>query len=87
MRYVKAEMVLPDDLVRNIQKYIQGKYLYIPSQPQTRKKWGEDSGSRVYIQNRNEDIRNKYESGYSIQNLAQEFFLSIHSIRKIIYTK
>lgn len=28
MRYVKAGMILPDSLVREIQKYSQGEYLY-----------------------------------------------------------
>jgi hypothetical protein len=87
VRYVKAGMILPDSLVREIQKYIQGEYLYIPSQPEKRKKWGENSGNRELIQNRNEAIRSKYNSGYSISNLAEEFFLSVDSIKKIIYTK
>lgn len=87
MRYVKAETILPDGLVREIQKYIQGEYVYIPSERSTRKKWGENSGNREYIQKRNEDIRNKYKSGYAIINLAEEFFLSVDSIKKIIYSK
>lgn len=87
MNYVTAETSLPDNLVREIQKYIQGKYIYIPSQPEIRKKWGENSGSRDYIQNRNEEIRSKYKSGDTIPNLAEEFFLSVHSIKKIIYKK
>jgi DNA-binding NarL/FixJ family response regulator len=87
MRYVKAETLLPDSLLIEIQKYIQGEYIYIPSQTEKRKKWGENSGSRDYIQNRNEEIRSKYASGYKIKNLAEELFLSIDSIKKIIYAK
>lgn len=87
MKYVKIKTILPDNLVREIQKYIQGEYVYIPSQPETRKKWGENSGNLTYIQNRNENIRSKYISGYTIKNLAEEYFLSIDSIKKIIYTK
>lgn len=87
MKYAKIETILPSNLVREIQKYIQGEYIYIPSQLEKRKKWGENSGSRTYIQNRNEIIRNKYKSGFAIVNLAKEFFLSIDSIKKIIYTK
>lgn len=86
MRYVKAETILPDNLVREIQKYIQGEYLYIPAQPENRKKWGENSGNREYLQNRNEIIRSRYKSGDAITNLAEEFFLSIDSIKKIIYS-
>lgn len=85
MNYVKVESVLPEHLITEIQKYIQGKYVYIPCIPETRKKWGESSGNREYIKNRNENIRDKYKRGYTIKNLAEEFFLSIDSIKKIIY--
>ncbi|WP_432664328.1 CD3324 family protein [Wukongibacter baidiensis] len=87
MRYVKAETILPDNLVKEIQKYVQGQYIYVSSQQSTRKKWGEKSGSREFIRNRNQDIRKKHKSGYTIAELAEEFFLSIHSIKKIVYTK
>lgn len=40
MKYVKAEMILPDKLLKEIQKYIQGEYLYIPSELKKRKKVG-----------------------------------------------
>lgn len=87
MGYVKAETILPDHLVREIQKYIQGEYVYIPSEHTTRKKWGEKSGTRERIRNRNEAICNKHKSGYAIEDLSQEFFLSIDSIKKIVYNK
>lgn len=87
MNYIKAESILPEELLKEVQKYIQGKYLYIPCESQTRKKWGEKSGYRDYIQDRNEEIRCKYEEGYKIKDLAEEFFLSIDSIKKIVYAK
>lgn len=87
MGYVKAETILPDNLVREIQKYIQGEYLYIPSENTTRKKWGEKSGARQSIQSRNEAIRKKHRNGHTIENLSEEFFLSMDSIKKIVYTK
>ena len=87
MRYVKAETILPDSLVREIQKYIQGEYVYIPSENTSRKKWGEKSGHRDYIRSRNEEICSKHKNGYAIADLAEEFYLSIDSIKKIVYTK
>lgn len=87
MRYVKAETILPDSLVREIQKYIQGEYLYIPSQPENKKKWGEKTGNREYIRSRNEAICSKYKNGHAIMSLAEEFFLSVESIKKIVYAK
>ena len=87
VKYKKAASVLPDDLVKEIQKYIQGEYIYIPIKIEKKKSWGELSGIKVYIEKRNKDIRNKYVSGYKIKDLAEEFFLSIESIKKIVYSK
>lgn len=87
MRYVKAETLLPENLLKEIQKYIQGEYIYIPSEGSARKKWGEKTGSRDYILNRNKNIREKHEDGCSITALAEEFYLSTDSIKKIIYAK
>ncbi len=87
MGYVKAETILPDNLLREIQKYIQGEYIYVPSPPEKRKKWGEKSKSRDYIKARNAKILNQYIGGQSISNLAEEFFLSYSSIKKIVYKK
>lgn len=87
MKRARIETILPDNLVKEIQKYIQGEYIYIPYQLKKRKRWGEISGSRANIQARNEKIRSKYESGYKIKDLAGEFYLSIDSIKKIIYVR
>ncbi len=84
MKYVNAKVILPDSLVVEIQKYIQGRYLYIPCQTQSRKK---NKKSSNYIRYRNEDICKKYKSGYKIKDLAEEFYLSIDSIKKIVYAK
>jgi DNA-binding NarL/FixJ family response regulator len=84
MKYANAEVILPDSLVVEIQKYIQGGYLYIPCQPQSRKK---NRKSSNYIIFRNEDICKKYRNGYKIKDLAEEFYLSIDSIKKIVYAK
>lgn len=87
MKYVRVDSILPKSLIKEIQKYIQGEYIYIPSQPGTRKRWGDKSKSREYIDNRNSKILSKYISGYTISNLAKEFFLSESSIKKIVYKK
>ncbi len=31
MKYINAKILLPDELVKELQKYIQGGYIYIPS--------------------------------------------------------
>ena len=87
MKYVRIDRILPDDLVKEIQKYIQGEYIYIPSIPEKRKKWGEKSKSRDYLKARNAKILKQYIGGQSISDLAEEFFLSHSSIKKIVYKK
>jgi Mor family transcriptional regulator len=83
VQYINAEVILPDNLVEEIQKYIQGGYLYIPCQPQVRKMYRGNN----YIKNRNENIRNRHKNGDKIKDLAEEFYLSIDSIKKIVYKK
>lgn len=46
MRYVNAREVLPEPLVRELQKVVQGGYLYVPKDERSRKRWGEESGYR-----------------------------------------
>lgn len=87
MKYINAYVILPENLVVEIQKYIQGEYLYIPSQPEARKRCRENSENSNYIRNRNETICNMHKDGYKIKDLAEEFFLSIDSIKKIVYKK
>lgn len=87
MKYVRVDNVLPEELIKEIQTYIQGQYIYIPTHPEKRKRWGEKSENRDYVQIRNADIYSKYRSGQTISDLAEEFFLSESSIRKIVYKK
>jgi len=84
MKYRKASDILPDALLKEVQKYIEGEALYIPK-GKTRKKWGEVSGGRTFFQQRNEEIRNKYLHKVSIEDLAEEYSLSYETIRKIVY--
>ena len=85
MRYLNASDILPDELLREIQKYTQGEAIYIPRE-QERRKWGESSGSRNYYAERNHEIARRYlEEKVSMQSLADEFHLSVESIRKIIF--
>lgn len=84
MKYSNAYNVLPDDIVKIIQEYVDGEYLYIPRKEEEQKKWGEQSGSRDALKRRNEEIYSKYIKGAVILDLAQEYYLSDKSIRRII---
>lgn len=87
MKYQNAASVLPEDLIERLQDFVQGEYLYIPAKKDNRKSWGELSGTRREIYKRNQKIIKAYKTGISVDELADTFYLSIHAIRKIIYTK
>lgn len=84
MKYRNASDVLPDELLKEVQKYASGEILYVPSSME-RKEWGHDSGARMFYNQRNEEIRNKYFHKISIDELAEEYCLSVETIRKIVY--
>jgi Mor family transcriptional regulator len=84
MKYKNASDVLPDDLLKEVQKYAAGETLYFPK-GRARKKWGEDSGARRFFQQRNAEIRQKYLQKTSIERLADEYCLSIETVRKIVF--
>jgi Mor family transcriptional regulator len=87
MPYMKAEELLPPELIKEIQKYIQGTQIYIPGVAEKRLSWGEKNGTRKKLEQRNNSIRNLKEKGWKINDLADHFHLSSDSIRKILYKK
>ncbi|WP_106767550.1 CD3324 family protein [Paenibacillus faecalis] len=87
MKYIKANETLPEDLLKEVQKYVQGELLYIPKQKGVRKKWGENSGYRNYLICRNDEIYKKYHQGTTIEQLSIQYSLSCDSIKKIVYSK
>lgn len=83
---MNANKVLPEKLILEIQKYVQGETLYIPKQETEHRKWGTLSGGRKQLDNRNLAIRKSFKSGITIEQLAEEYFLSIDTIKKIVYS-
>lgn len=86
MNYVKAADVLPSELIVEIQKYVQGGTIYIPKSEGSHQKWGARSGARKSNAERNLRIKQDFRNGTSIAELAEEYFLSTESIKKIVYT-
>lgn len=84
MRYKNASDILPEELLKEVQKYAAGETLYFP-RAEAKKKWGEKSGARAFFQQRNEEIRQKYLQRISIERLADEYCLSEETIRKIVF--
>lgn len=87
MKYINANLILPDELIEELQKYVQSGYIYIPAKSQEHKSWGELSGYRRELDKRNAVIISEYQNGISMEELADRYCLSIYAIRKIIYQK
>jgi Mor family transcriptional regulator len=87
MKYVNANNILPEKLIMEIQKYVQGETIYIPKLESAYRKWGSLSGGRKQLDKRNAAIRRSFVHGSTIEDLADEYFLSIETIKKIVYTK
>jgi Mor family transcriptional regulator len=84
MKYKKASEVLPESLLKEVQKYAAGETLYFPKNRE-RQKWGEKTGARTFFQERNAEIREKYLRKISIEHLSVEYCLSVETIRKIVF--
>ena len=84
MSYIKAEDILPEELIRQIQEYVDGVYIYIPRKPGTRHIWGQETGYRSELKERNEQIRNDYTTGMRVPALSRKYHLSEKSIRRIL---
>ena len=56
MKYKKASDVLPDELLKEVQKYVDGEALYFPKHKK-RKNWGENTGAQDFYKRKNFLIR------------------------------
>ena len=61
MKYKKAQEILPDNIIKIIQEYVDGEYLYIPRIKEKKKSWGENTEFLKELDIRNKDIFNKYK--------------------------
>lgn len=87
MKYMNANQILPASLVEELQKYVQAGYIYIPAKTEQHRSWGELSGYRKELEERNQRILSDYQQGVSMEDLADAYHLSVSAIRKIIYKK
>ncbi len=81
MSYINAKDVLPDELISEIQKYVDGVNLYIPKIFEKRRK---DSSYKQEIYERNKEIYEMFMLGNTVTELAAKYYLSDKSIYRII---
>ncbi|MYL61820.1 hypothetical protein GLW07_00485 [Bacillus hwajinpoensis] len=87
MSYVKANTILPKELLIELQKYVQGKTIYIPKEKSSHQEWGSCSGERKRIDQRNMFIKERFNANSTIEQLANDYFLSTETIKGIVYSK
>jgi hypothetical protein len=85
MSYINADDVLPPELLREVQRFVQGSLVYIPRSGTGRLGWGARSGAREELDRRNDAIRSAKSNGSSVDQLADDYGLSTDAIRKILY--
>lgn len=84
MSYKKATHVLPKELLKKVQEYVDGECIYIPKTSGNKKKWGATTSTRQELKNRNEDIYRDYLAGEHMGDLAEKYYLSVKSIQRIV---
>lgn len=87
MGYIRAEEILPIEIIELIQQYVDGANIYIPRKLENKREWGSKTAYRFELQSRNELIYNDYLSGVAIHELANRYYLSEKSIQRIIRQK
>lgn len=84
MGYIKAEEVLPAEVIELIQKYVDGVAIYIPRRDGKRAGWGEVNQAKEKIYVRDMDIYEEYRRGTAAGDLAEKYCLSVKSIWRIV---
>lgn len=84
MGYMKAEEILPMEIIELIQQYVDGETIYIPRRAENRQEWGHNTHIKQELSVRNEQIYEAYQNGMKMPELAVRFFLSEKSIQRIV---
>ena len=82
MSYIRADKILPKELIETIQQYVDGKSIYIPRKE--KQEWGSGTAARMFFCERNESIYEARQSGASVKELSLRFSLSEKRIQKIL---
>ncbi len=82
MKYKNAGEIIPSELIEEIQKYIQGEFVYIPKKDKQVCK--ADTEYKIELAKRNARIYTMHLEGICNERLAKNFSLAQSSIRRII---
>ena len=81
MSYINAKAVLPEEMIKEIQKYVNGANLYIPKVPEANSNC---SNYKLELYKRNQEIYKLFLKGEKVSKLAEEYYLSDKSIYRIL---
>lgn len=84
MGYIKAEEILPVEIIEMIQQYVDGANIYIPKKADNKAGWGQINQAKDKIYARNKRIYQEYNAGARASELAEKYFLSEKSIWRIL---
>ncbi len=84
MGYIRAEEILPIEIIEMIQQYVDGESIYIPRKPSNRQAWGSGTQIRQELWQRDRQIYEDYQAGSRTEELARRYFLSEKSIQRIL---
>lgn len=84
MIYKNGRDLLPPSLLKELQKYVNGEVIYVPKLSEQRARWGELSGARKQLAERNAEIRRLHADGWTVADLERKYHLTGESIRKIV---
>ena len=84
MGYIRAEEILPVEIIEQIQKYVDGANIYIPRKQGHRQEWGAKTAYKCELQTRNQLIYKDFLAGMTVDELAEIYCLSEKSIQRII---
>lgn len=87
MGYMKAEEILPIEIIELIQQYVDGESIYIPRKPSNRQAWGTGTQIKKELLKRDRQIYDEYLAGGTIAELACKYYLSEKSIQRILRTQ
>ncbi|MBZ9626224.1 hypothetical protein G9F71_025810 [Clostridium sp. FP2] len=73
MSYNKVICILPNDLIKKVQEYIDGEFIYIPRKSSNKKEWGARTSIRQELYKRNTQIYGDYLAGHSSQDLSGKY--------------
>lgn len=84
MGYMKAEEILPIEIIELIQQYVDGENIYIPRKSSHRQAWGTGTHIKQELLRRDRQIYEDYLAGKKIKELACKYYLSEKSIQRIL---